>query len=304
MATGARRGAAAMLAVAALVAACDPGASSIAPSTTPVPATSIATTPVAVPSATVPAPPTPRQVATHTLTAIAGRLPGGSISVAVVNTRTGASFRWGERRGMWTGSVYKLLVLEALLLERQRADAWFTSYELADITAMIEQSNNKAGYRMFLDAGGSTPLAAAAKRLGLRHTHLGVADPALTTMDARDGITLLRRLVHGGPLTARSKAFVLGLMRNVQSDQRWGAGVVADRDTTFANKNGWMQVDRNNGPGEDDDGRWLVNSLGIIRVHGQQLLIAIFTKHDPDCYSGIRLVQKLARTIVRTVVAE
>jgi beta-lactamase class A len=257
-----------------------------------------------VPSASIPAPPappSPRQVATHKLAATAARLPKRAISVAVVNMHSGASFRWGERRGMWTGSVYKLLVLEALLLQRQRTHAWFSYYELADITAMIRQSDNKAGYAMYLDAGGSAGLAAAAKRLGLRHTHIGIADPALTTMDARDGITLLRDLAGAGPLTESSRRFTLGLMRAVQADQRWGVGVVADRGTTFANKNGWMQVGRYNAPGEDDNGHWLVNSLGVVRVHGQRLLMAIFTRHNPDCDTGIDLVERLARVIAPVV---
>jgi hypothetical protein len=107
--------------------------------------------------------------------------------------------------------------------------------------------------------------------------------------------------VSGGPLSLRSKRYILGLMRDVEADQRWGVGVVADRDTTFANKNGWMAVDNDNDPGEDDDGRWLVNSLGIVQVHGQQLLMAVFTRHDPDYGSGIDLVQRLARVVAPAV---
>jgi beta-lactamase class A len=305
MARRAWRTAAAVLTATTLLAACHSAQrAALAPATVS-PTTAFAALPSA--PATSPAtsptrqPPRPSVLVTRKLTAIAAQLPDGALSVAAVNLRTGAAYRFGERRGMWAGSVYKLLVLEALLLERQHGDTWFSSYELADITAMIEQSDNKAGYRMFLDAGGSIAIAAAAKRLGLRSIRLGVADPALTTMDARDGITLLRRLVSPGPLSARSQAFVLSLMRNVQADQRWGVGVVADRGTTFANKNGWMDVGDDNGPGEDDGDQWLVNSLGIVRVHGQRVLMAIFTKHNPDCYTGIDLVQKLARVVVQAV---
>jgi hypothetical protein len=253
------------------------------------------------PSTPTPQPPSPRTVADRELAAIGKRLPDGAISVAVLNTTTGASYRWGEQRGMWTGSVYKLLTLETLLMQRQRTGSRLTSYELGDITDMIERSRNRAGYRMYLAAGGAAALTAAARRLGLRHTRIGLADPALTTMSAPDGIVLLRQLVTPGPLSARSKAFVLHLMRNVQADQRWGAGVVADPDTAFANKNGWMAVGDDNDPSENDDGRWLVNSLGIVRVHGQRLLISVFTQHNPDCYTGIDLVEQLVRIIARAV---
>lgn len=296
MADGRMRRTAALLSATALLAACQAQAR---PRLTPVahPATHPAGTtqpPTATPPPTTP--PNVRSLVTHRLAAIARRLPPGAISVAALNTRTGAAYHWDARRAMWTGSVYKLFVLEALLLQRQDSGGWLSESELADATAMIEQSDNQAGYRMYLDVGGSAALVAAAKRLGLRHTMIGRADPALTTMDARDGITLLRDLVRNGPLTAQSRAFVLSLMRDVQADQRWGVGAVADRDDRFANKNGWMQVDNDNGPGEDDDDRWLVDSLGIVRVQGQRVLMAIFTKHNPDCYTGIDLVQKLART--------
>lgn len=305
MRTGVWRGAAVAAAAVLLVTGCDPGVTSGAPPRSPLPSLSIAAAqPSRLPTSTTPTPlpPSARETATRRLAGIATRLPDHAISVAVLNTRTGAGFHWGETGGMWTGSVYKLLVLEALLLQRQRSDGWFSSSELADITAMIEQSDNMAGYRMFLDAGGDTAVAAAARRLGLRRVHLGIADPALTTMSARDGIALLHNLVGNGPLQPQSRAFVIRLMRNVQADQRWGVAAVADRGTRFANKNGWMEVGDDNGPGEDDDGHWLVNSIGIVTVRGQRLLISIFTKHNPDCYTGIDLVEKLARVVVPAVV--
>jgi hypothetical protein len=299
------RTAAAVCAAAALVSACGSGAVSTGtPAARPSTADphSSASAP-ATTSAPTRKPPNVRATVERRLAAIAGRLPAGSISVAARNTVTGASFRYGETRGMWTGSVYKLLVLETLLLRCQDNRTWLSDYEVADAATMIEKSNNRAGYRMYLDAGGSTALAAGAKRLGLRHTRIGRSDPALTTTDAGDGIRLLQHLVTGGPLDARSKAFVLNLMRWVQADQRWGVGVVADRGTAFANKNGWMRVGNTNGPGEQDDRRWLVNSLGVVRVGGQRLLISIFTRHNPDRDTGIELVQTLARAITPAVVS-
>jgi hypothetical protein len=229
------------------------------------------------------------------MTKVERRLPSGAISVAVRDDETGDTYVYGARLGMWTGSVYKLLVLETLLLERQRSGGWFTSGELADITAMIEHSDNAAGYRMFLDAGGSTALAATAHRLGMRHTTIGLSDPTFTTTSGADGLKMLGCLLHPGPLTEHSRAFVLNLMSQVQADQRWGAGVLADPGTAFENKNGWLSVDNTNGPGEDDDGLWVVSTVGIVRAHGQRLLVSIFTKHNPDFESGVRLVQKLAR---------
>jgi hypothetical protein len=193
-------------------------------------------------------------------------------------------------------------VLETLLRERQGSGTWFSSGELADITAMIEQSDNAAGYRMFLDAGGNAALAETARVLGMRHTSIGVSDPTFTTVSARDGLDMLSCLVRPGVFDRRSRAFVLSLMRSVEADQRWGAGVLADPGTAFANKNGWLSVDDTNGPDEDDDGLWVVSSVGIVRYHGQPLLVSIFTKHNPDFETGVRLVERLARLAAPAVV--
>lgn len=304
--TGARLGAA-LLCAAMLLSGCGAAAGQRgkgSPSRAPKMTRQRPGTPVPA-AASSPAPPAadPDKVADRSMAAVARALPAGAVSVAVRNVQTGDEYEFGADRGMWAGSVYKLLVLEALLLERQRTGSWFSSEELADISAMIEQSDNAAGYRMYLDAGGSAALAAAARRLGLRHTVIGRSDPAFTTMAGRDGITLLSRLIDRGPLTRRSRAFVLHLMHRVQADQRWGAGVLADPDSSFANKNGWLEVDDSNGPGEDDGGRWLVNSLGLVRVHGQRLLVAIFTRHDPDRDAGIELVEDLARIAAPAVLA-
>jgi len=312
--TGARRVAVAALTAVLTLAGCTSGSTSDQPwwghtspptaaGTTQVALPTLSTTPVAATSAPVSAAPaaTPRELADQALSEISMRLPPGAISLAVRDESTGDTFAYGTHGGMWTGSVYKLLVLVTLLLQRQGSGSTFSAAELSDITAMIEKSDNAAGYRMYLDAGGSAALAAAARKLGLRHTHIGVADPALTTMDATDGITLLQNLTRPGPLDKQSREFVLDLMRNVQADQRWGVGVVADRHTSVANKNGWMQVGDDNGAGEDDDDRWLVDSVGIAKVHGQQVLISIFTRHNPDRDTGIRLVERLARLITPVV---
>jgi hypothetical protein len=256
-------------------------------------------------AATSTPPPTPQQERAQARAAMAkieARLPAGAISVAVRDQRTGSTYVYGARKGMWTGSVYKLLVLETLLLERQGSGSWFSAGELADITAMIEHSDNAAGYRMFLDAGGNAALAATARRLGMRHTSIGATDPTFTTVSARDGLAMLSCLVQPGLLDRRSRSFVLSLMRSVEADQRWGAGVLADPGTTFENKNGWLSVDDTNGPGEDDDGRWVVSTVGIVRYHRQPLLVSIFTKHNPDLDDGIRLVERLARIAAPAVV--
>ena len=245
---------------------------------------------------------TPRQRkarALATVRKLAAHQPPGAISVAVVNTSTGARFTAGAKSGMWTASAYKLLILETLLLQNGGP---LYGYQASEAVPMIENSDNAAGYSLFLAAGGNGGLESALQRFGMTHTIPGVSDPTFTRTSAADYLRLVRNLVGPSPLTPSAQAYAKNLMRNVEADQRWGVGVVADKGSVFYNKNGWLSVDDSNGPGETDDGRWAVTSVGIVKVHGQQLLMAVFTQHQPDMGTGVDLVEKLARAIAPAVV--
>jgi beta-lactamase class A len=246
---------------------------------------------------------TPRAIVDATMRRLSAQLPAGGVSVGVVDTNTGARYSFGATGGMRTGSVYKLLVLETLLLQHQDEGTQLDDGEMSLAAPMIESSDNKAAYQLFLDIGGNDGLRTGAHRLGMTHTIPGQADPALTTSSAADGLTLVKNLVSQHPLSQYSRSVALGLLHNLESDQRWGVGAVADRGTTFANKNGWLQVDNSNGPDEDDDSRWLVNSVGIVTVHRQQVLMAVFTQHGDSLDDGIDLVESLAKVLAPAVVA-
>ncbi len=280
-----------------------PTPSSSTPSATPTPTISKTSKP-SQPSTPAPKPTTqPRAAVDAAVRKLSAQLPAGGVSVSALDTQTGAHYRYGATSGMRTGSVYKLFVLEALLLQHQDEGTQLTDDEVELATPMIENSDNKAAYQLFLDVGGNGGLVTAANRLGLAHTVPGQADPALTTMSADDGLALLKNLVTNRPLSQYSRGLALGLMHNVESDQRWGVGAVADPGTSFAIKNGWLQVDNSNGADEDDNSLWLVNSIGVVTVRHQQVLMAVFTQHGQSLDGGISLVQSLAKAIAPAVVA-
>src|SRR6202012_3495460 len=97
--------------------------------------------------------------------------PSGAISVAALNVTTGASFSAGATSGLWTASAYKVFALAAIAWQNGSVPPG----DQAAATAAIENSDNTAGYQLFLDAGGYTGLAAAARAFGMTHTTQGVA---------------------------------------------------------------------------------------------------------------------------------
>jgi Beta-lactamase enzyme family len=250
-----------------------------------------------VPPAVVAA--TDRQV--QTLTA---QVPPGGVSVAALNTATGAWYHYGATGGMLTGSVAKLYILETLLLQRQDHGTQLSDDETDTARTMIENSDNDAAEALFYAIGGRDGLVASGPRLGLTHTIPGPKPDfkGLTQTSASDCIVLLENLLRPAPLHAYARSLVLGFMRNVEPDQRWGVGVVADPGTTFANKNGWLSVEEDNPDGLGDNDRWLVNSIGIVTIHQQQVLVAVLTQHGPDFASGVQLVEALATATAPAVV--
>ena len=232
------------------------------------------------------------------IAALIGSVPDRAAFVAALNTSTGARYLAGSTAGNWTASCYKLVLVETLLLQHQQQGTSITGGEVADATAAIEHSDNVAGYQLWLDVGRNDGMQRAMPTLGLTHAVAEGSDPTFTKLTGPDTLALLNNLVDvKSPLDAESRTFTLGLMRAVEADQRWGVGAAADRGTTFANKNGWLSIDNGNGPGESDGGRWVVNSLGVVTIAGRQVLLAVFSEHQPSFAAGVTLVESLAKAV-------
>lgn len=218
-----------------------------------------------------------------------------AVSVSAWNTDTGARVRCGATGGLVTASVIKLDVLETLLLQHQDAGTALSDDENTQATIMMENSDDDAATALWGRVGGAAGLSAANRRLGTSHL---VPDPngfwGLSTTSADDQLVLLHDLTTNGPLDEDSRQATLGLMRRVEADQRWGVGPIADPDTTPALKDGWLGID-------SDSGRWAIGSVGVVTVHGQQLLVAVISAHNLDEGSGIASVQQLARAAADSV---
>lgn len=220
---------------------------------------------------------------------IAAGLPRGTVSVAAFNTVTARTYGYDADDAMDAASLIKLDVVEALVLQHQDSGVPLSDDTVALATTMIENSDNDAASALWDQVGGAPGVADADQRFGLSHT---VPDPdgqwGLSTTDAADQLALLANLIRPGPLDGASRSFVLGLMQQVESDQNWGVSAAADPGTTTALKNGWLDVD-------DDGGLWAVASVGSVTVHGQQVLLAVLTRHNASEAAGIQLVESLAR---------
>jgi hypothetical protein len=83
------------------------------------------------------------------------------------------------------------------------------------------------------------------------------------------------------------------MMEDVLPSQRWGVPAAADAGTTFAVKDGWLNL--------QGDTNWVINSDGIITYHGQTLLVSTLSMSNTTEDSGISLDEKLATLAAEAV---
>jgi Beta-lactamase enzyme family len=219
----------------------------------------------------------------------------GSLAIAVADLSTGVTASYHPHEPFHTASIVKAGILATLLLQQQRQHAGLTPAEQGLATMMIEDSDNAAASALWDAIGAAAGLAAADRVLGLRHTDPGPDGLwGLTATTVTDQLRLLAALTSAGsPLTAASRHYELGLMRDVEAGQNWGVTAAADPGSGPAVKNGWLP----DGP----SGLWVINSIGVLRHRGQRLLVAVLSSGQPTQQAGIQQVQAAAQAAAASV---
>ncbi|MFD4503169.1 serine hydrolase [Streptomyces sp. NPDC058457] len=215
---------------------------------------------------------------------------GAKVSAAVLDLDSGDSAAYGDS-AFDTASIVKVDILATLLLQAQDADRHLTATEKAYATKMIENSDNTSASQLWDIIGKAAGLDAANKRFGLTSTEGG--DGALwglTQTTAADQLTLLQQVFgDDSKLSEASQAYIQGLMKTVESDQRWGVSAAAD-GSEFALKNGWLA--------RSTTGLWDVNSIGRVTVDGTDYLVAVLSKGTVSQAKGISLIEAAAKAAV------
>ncbi|MEU8705646.1 serine hydrolase [Streptomyces sp. NPDC048565] len=218
--------------------------------------------------------------------ALAPLADGADVSVAVLDTQSGAGGAYGD--GTYdTASIVKVDILAALLLQAQDEDRQLSGAEQAYAEAMIQRSDNTSATELLKVIGGQEGLDAANARLGLTGTEASHAW-GLTQTTAADQVRLLAAVSGAdSKLSAASRAYLEGLMGEVEADQRWG---VSAAGTDAVLKNGWMP--------RTTTGLWDVNSIGRVQSGGHTVLVAVLSRGHASKEAGIALVETVAKAAV------
>jgi beta-lactamase class A len=212
----------------------------------------------------------------------------GHLAVAGVNLRTGASLAEGSNRHFFTASIEKVDIAVTLLRELAAAHRSLSADQNDLLEDMIEHSDNAAASALWDAVGGAAGINRSNAALGLSHTTAGPdGEWGLTSTTAADQLTLLRGVVSGHVLTGSDRNLLLGLMREVEADQRWGVSAAAGHGETVAIKDGWL-------PHQADDNRWIINSIGLLGHRRTGVVLVVLSNHHETESGGIHIVDHAA----------
>jgi beta-lactamase class A len=209
------------------------------------------------------------------------------LGLAAADPGLDLSCRLYRTRHFDAASVIKVTIISALLY-KIGGPAHLTKAQRLAAWRMITESDNNAANTLWFDTG-STALHRFLAKAKMTHTELASAW-GLSQLTAQDELTLLKLLsVPGKVLSTASRRYVLWLMANVISSERWGTPSGAPSGVTVHVKNGWLPY-----PTGSD---WHINSLGIFTGHDISYQIAMLTSENYSEGYGIDTIQAAAHVI-------
>lgn len=227
---------------------------------------------------------------------------GGKAGLAVGPLGSGPIQAMGSLEAGHAWSTMKVPVLVTLLKHDEGSGESLSGEEEGDATLALEQSDNAAAEALFSRLeqlfGG---LVSASDVLQQTLSEAGDFSTRINTAPNSQGfttwgqsiwsvygeVTFYRALARGCLLNHADTAFVLGLMRNVISSQRWGAGA-ADypAPAPLGLKGGW---------GPENGGGYLVRQTAIIGSGNRGYVLSMVALPSSGSFDdGVSMISAMA----------
>jgi beta-lactamase class A len=165
-------------------------------------------------------------------------------------------------------------------------------YELSELSAMIEQSDNNAAQVIYDTIGYDAGQQSYMHAWGITDYQPNADGWGWGQWSAGDMAHLLTLLQQGKVLNSSDRALAFHLMQSVESDQRFGVGDTAPAKASVAMKDGWV-------PGPD--GAWAVNTSGIVTVGGETYVITVYTGEQGSYSSGVGIVNHVCGAVAQAL---
>ncbi|MEU3335078.1 serine hydrolase [Streptomyces sp. NPDC002144] len=225
--------------------------------------------------------------------ALAGRQ--GTVAVGLYDRSTNTTCSLRATSSYDSASVVKVTVLATLLWDAKKHNRYLTDTETSLAKAMITKSDNDATSRLWKQLG-LTKIKGFLSAAGMTKTVPGANGYwGLTQINVTDEQKLLKLITaKNAVLSDNSRAYILKLMGQVISSQRWGTPYGTPSGVSWHVKNGWLQRSTHG---------WRVHSVGTFNGGGHDYMITVLTWGNSTMNYGISTIQGVAKVIHRDLAA-
>jgi len=213
----------------------------------------------------------------------------GTVAVGLYDRETNTTCTLRATTAYDSASTVKVTVLATLLWDAKKHNRYLTSRETTLATAMITKSDNDATSTLWRQLG-LTKIKGFLTAAGMTQTKPGANNYwGLTQETVTDEQKLLKLVTaKNSVLSDNSRAYILKLMNQVISSQRWGTPYGAPSTVTVHVKNGWLQRSTHG---------WRVHSLGTFNGGGHDYMMSVLTQDNSTMSYGITTIQGVAKAI-------
>nr|WP_141360681.1 serine hydrolase [Streptomyces sp. 6-11-2] len=218
----------------------------------------------------------------------------GTIAVGLRDRGTNTTCTLRQSTAYDSASVVKVTVLATLLWDAKKHNRYLTARETALAKAMITKSDNNATSTLWKQLG-VTKVKGFLTAAGMTQTKPGANGYwGLTQITVRDEQKLLALITaKNSVLSDNSRAYILKLMGQVVSSQRWGTPAGAPSSVAVHVKNGWLSRSTHG---------WRVHSVGTFDGAGRDYMITVLTQDNSTMNYGVTTIQNIAKAIHKDLV--
>ncbi|MFC9507285.1 serine hydrolase [Streptomyces sp. NPDC057002] len=219
----------------------------------------------------------------------------GTVAVGLYDRSTNTTCTLRASSAYDSASVVKVTVLATLLWDAKKTNRYLTDRENTLAKAMITKSDNAATSTLWKQLG-MTKIKGFLSAAGMTQTKPGANGYwGLTQITVTDEQKLLKLLTaKNAVLSDNSRSYILKLMGQVVSSQRWGTPYGVPSGVTVAVKNGWLQRSTNG---------WRVHSVGAFKGGGHDYVMTVLTHGNSTMDYGIATIQAVAKVIHKDLAA-
>ncbi|MEU2536528.1 serine hydrolase [Streptomyces iakyrus] len=219
----------------------------------------------------------------------------GTVAVGLYDRSTNTTCTLRASSAYDSASIVKVTVLATLLWDAKKTNRYLTDRENTLAKAMITKSDNAATTTLWKQLG-MTKIKNFLAAAGMTQTKPGANGYwGLTQITVTDEQKLLKLLTaKNAVLSDNSRAYIIKLMGQVVSSQRWGTPYGVPSGVTVAVKNGWLQRSTNG---------WRVHSVGAFKGGGHDYVMTVLSHGNSTMNYGISTIQAVAKVIHRDLAA-